>query len=384
MSSLRIASFLQGITSPGGATQGDEPNTVGFLDGLRIAQFKRNASLRAEFYRAMADTAAQGLPQIEVLRVLRSSLPSDAPLFILVNIVEDRIRGVSNKGVSAGYRSLGSVLVGLLPDIEVSMISAGESSGEIDKGWRNAASFAVRQDQQKKAIRKALIQPVGYFAALCGLLLYFSYKLLPSFAESRPRDTWPPLAQNMGWVADHVLWIVGSIIGLIFVVIYTYRWLALNWIGPRRSSADRRLPLSLAANASGAGFMLAIASFMGAGIPFSEALSTIKTTANRYLTWQIECLEDDLHAGKRPEVGLMGCSFIPKEIHWRITLYAMASSGGMAAAYERIATDMAATAESKQMAAISTLNLLMFAVMGFSILLIFGTLAGIATAGMDI
>jgi len=356
---------------------------LGFVDRLRLSQFKRNAALRAEFYRAMADSASQGLPQLEVLRVLRSSLSEQSPLYILVNVVEDRVRGISDAAGGSGYRSLGSVLVGLLPDMEVSMIAAGESSGEVDKGWRNAASFAVRQDQQKKAILKALIQPAGYFAALCGLLLYFSFKLLPGFAQHRPRDTWPPLAQNMGWVADHVLWIVGAVVGFAILMIYGYRWLALNWIGDKRPAADRRLPLSLAANASGAGFMLAIASFMGAGVPFSEALRTIKATANRYLTWQIEQLEEDLHAGKRPEVGLIGCSFIPKDIHWRITLYAMASSGGMAAAYERIANDMAQSAESKQLAAISTLNLIMFAVMGFSILLIFGTLAGIATAGME-
>jgi len=351
---------------------------------LKLASIKNNAAVRAEFYQAMADSAEQGFPQLDVLRNLKSSLSKSDAIYILVNQIENRVRGLTASASGASHRSLGTELVGLMPNIEVSMIAAGESSGQIAMGWRNAADYAMHQEQMHKSMKKAMTKPVIYLAAFIGLLLYFSYLILPKFAQSKPREQWPDISLFVGSVADNALPITGGIIGGLVFFVILYKWLSDHWIGESRAAADAMLPMSLASSSSGAGFMLSLASFMGSGISFNEAIQAIKKSSKPYMGWQIESIENDLRQGVRPENALIKRSFIHKDAHWRIALYASASSKNLASAYTRIAHAMLDANEKKQNLAFNLIQGLVLIFLFVSIILILVGIAGIVTAGVDI
>lgn len=176
-----------------------------WLDRWALSKIKSDVSLRVDFYDVMADSASEGLAQLEVLNRLRKHLKPTDPLAVMIDRVQKRLRGTLKSASGAKMRTLGTELKGILPDDELAMIIGGESSGAIEKGWRNAGSFARRQRELKSAIIGALSMPAFYMLAFVGLLLFMSFYLLPQFEAGRPRDGWPAMAQMLGWVSDNIL-----------------------------------------------------------------------------------------------------------------------------------------------------------------------------------
>ena len=219
------------------------------------------------------------------------------------------------------------------------MIQAGEESGEISEGFANAAEFVVAKGQLQGAIIESLTKPVIYFMALIGLFLFFSFKLLPSFGKFRPRHLWPTEAQALGWLADHIIPIVGSLIGLVVGGIILVTYLSRNWITNSRDFADRHLPpFSVIAQMRGATFIGALAGYISAGIPFSDAIASIKRGGNVYTRHQCDRIQNGLRNGKLPAECLVSLPMIHVSYHWIIDVYGMAHDESEA--YKTISREM--------------------------------------------
>lgn len=357
-----------------------------WLENLALRQFKADTARRADFYDVMADSAEEGLAQVEVLQKLRKHLKQQDALGIMIDRVQRRLRGAEKSASGARMRTIGSELKGFLPDIELSMIMGGESSGAITQGWRNAAAFARRQQELKSAIQGALAMPIFYLAAFIGLLLFMSFYLLPRFEAGRPRETWPAMAQNLGLLADNVFWIVGSVVLLIAGTVALMRHLNVNWTGAQRAQFDLRVPVFKAmAQIQGAGFMMALSSFMASGVSFGEAMQRMQATASPYMRWQLRQIEGLMRRGIRPEEALLRSSLIAPEYHWLISIYGMISAADAARAYARIANEMVRrTQQSVQTVVGKVLGNAMLLLLGAGVLVVYFSLYGIVTAGMDV
>lgn len=351
-----------------------------------VAAIQRNAARRAEFYDVMADSAAQGIAQTEVLQQLRRHLGRSDGLGLIIERVMRRMRGAEASPTRGTQKTVGTELSGLLPDIEVAMIAAGELSGAVQQGWRNAAQYARRMQALKASVLGALGKPLFYLAAFVGLLVFFSYYLLPRFEQTRPRSQWPAMAQNLGWVADHVLWIIGAVAVALLALAAATAMLNRRWTGTMRDAADRRWPVfALLAKLNGAGFVLGLASFLASGVSFGEALQRLRATATPYLRWQITRIEQAMRTGARPEEALLQTSLVPKAYHWIVAVYGLVGAQDAARAYERIALEMASSAERNARQILGNMlgNAMLFALAG-GIMVIYFSLMGIATAGMKL
>lgn len=303
--------------------------------------FRQNPSRRAEFYEALADSIADGMPQLDVLQKLRKYVKNSDPIAIVIDYVMQALRGGSSRSSSAQQRTVGTELKGLLPDVEVSMIVAGEFSGQIEQGWRNAAHYARKQQEMRSALLGAIAKPVMYFIGLVGLLVFFSFQIFPKFSSVSPRSSWPPLAQNIGWVADNVLWIVGFMIGFVILGGVITGVLNVRWTGELRHRMDQKVPpFSLLTGINGSGFILGLASFLGAGVSFGDALIRMRQSATPYMRWQIARIEAGLRRGLRPEEAILKTSLIPKRYAWLVAIYGSNAATKTAHAYSRIASEM--------------------------------------------
>jgi len=349
------------------------------------AQLKSDVARRADFYDVMADSAAEGLAQLEVLERLRKHLKPSDPLSITIDRVQKRLRGAGKSVAGVQMRTLGTELKGFFPEDELSMIVGGESSGAIERGWRNAGSFARRQRELKGAIKGALAMPVFYMIAFVGLLLFMSFYLLPQFEAGRPRDGWPAMAQMLGWVSDSIIWIVGLGFVAFMGLVIGLRWLNVNWIGPGRTVADLRLPIFKSlAQMQGASFMMALASFMSSGVSFGESLQRMQSTATPYMRWQIRQIEASMRKGSRPEESLLKSSLIAPDYHWIISIYGMISSSDTARAYERIANEMARrTQESIKTVVGRVLGNAMLLLLGGGVMVVYFSMYGIVATGIE-
>ncbi len=295
---------------------------------------------RKEWYRALGKIATDGLPIFDALdKMAVEFAKTKHPLTPMVKLVLLRLRGGGPSKPGQTRRTLGSELVGMVPDDEAMMIQAGDMSGRIATGLNNAAGLVETKGALKSSIIGALMKPIGYLVAMNGLLVFMSMKLLPSFEVSKPRHTWPERAQVLGSISDHSFLIAGTVATLMVLAFMGIKWIVPNWSGETREKFDRKVfPFTLIAAMNGASFLTTMAGYISAGTPFAEAVKNVSLTATPYMKYQCTKLGELMRRGRRPEEALCQLAIVPPRYHWIIAVYAM--SGDAAKAYQTIAEEM--------------------------------------------
>lgn len=360
--------------------------SAAWLEELAIARLRWDVARRADFYDIMADAAAQGLAQYEVLQQIRRHLKPGDGLALIIDRVMRRLRGAQASPTRSGARTIGTEMTGLLPQDEVAVIAAGELSGAIEQGWRNAAQFARRQQALRASVLGSLARPVFYTLTFLGLLLFLSLYLMPRFEQTRPRAQWPAIAQSLGWVSDHALWIVVAALGTLAAMALGLAWLNRHWVGDGRDAADRRWPpFTIMSQIAGAGFMLGLASFLSSGVSFGEALARMRATASPYMAWQIQRIEAALRRGLSAEEALLQSSLLSQPYHWIVAVYGLVGAQDAARAYERIALEMARRTQLALQRTLGSVlgNVMLFA-LAAGIVWVYFSLMGIATSGLKL
>jgi type II secretory pathway component PulF len=294
---------------------------------------------REEFYRIMGKLAADGLPTYEVLEHFNREFKRVGhPMSPLVAHVLIGLRG-GGASVQGRRSTVGSVLMGMVPDSEAMLIQSGETNGLIPAGYQNAAELiAVRRDISA-SLKNALAKPIGYLFALVALLLFFGLKLLPSFEQSSPREGWPPSARVLAVIADNVYWITGGMIGAIIIASVVLTWLVPRWNNALRETFDRKVfPFTIISSIYGASLLTSLAGYINAGTPFATAVQHIRSVANPYMQMQCGRLMDAMRKGKAPEDSLILLSVLPQRYHWIVSVYGMSSHSGQA--YKEISSEM--------------------------------------------
>lgn len=304
-----------------------------------LQRIRITAKTREDFYRALASTAVEGLPQGEVLDRLRKNFAKTKhPLLPLVTEVLGRIRG-KRGGSRAELKTFGTEISGFVPEAEALLIQAGEASGKISEGLLNAADYIVTKGRIRSAISEAMVKPLIYIVAFMGLMLFFSIKLIPQFEKAKPRHLWPEQAQSLGYFADHVIiYMSGAAIAVIALMVGMLQ-ASKHWTGASRDTADARIPpFTLIAQIQAANLLSSLAGFIGAGIPFSDAVAQVRQGATGYMRWQCDRLMAMMRKGKRPEESLSMLPMINPSYHWIIDVYGMGSDASRA--YRVIANEM--------------------------------------------
>jgi len=344
-------------------------------------QIRSSGGLRREFYDIMAATAQAGVPQIEVLKVLGlENGRRGHPVGYLADRITLHLRGDSRH---RGEVSIGSALLDLVPKTEALLIISGEQAGAIERGWRSAAHHVKQTMELRSQVMAVLAKPFFYLAAFIGMLYFFSVRVLPRFEENRPRELWPSDAKLLGDVADNVGLIVPGLVLLLLGGAALMSWVLARWIGPRRATADRRLPVFAAvAQLQGASFMAAMAGFIQSGIAIHDALSRMQEGASRYMAWQIGQIKQHMRAGRTPEDALLRSSLVPEEYHWIVRVYAMTEGGSANEAYSRIAEEMMRRTLTRLRVSIGgVLSNLMLALLAAGVLWIYFSIFAIASVG---
>lgn len=304
-----------------------------------FARLQITGAIREDWYRAMAKTASDGLPQVDVLERLRTNFKKTRhPLGNLIEEVLRRMRGMGSTS-RTHTRTVGTELAGMVPEEEALMIQSGEACGRISDGFINAAEFVASIRRLRTAIVSSLTKPMIYLAALIGLFLFFSFKLLPSFAKARPRHSWPPEAAALGWVADHIFLLIGGVVGFAIFAGLAITYLSRNWVSPSRDFADRYIPpFSIISQIRAATFIGSLAGFISAGVPFSEAIATIRKSGNAYTQHQCDRVQNWIRNSKTPSECLLMLPMVHPRYHWIIDVYSMSSDASQA--YKDISKEM--------------------------------------------
>lgn len=175
--------------------------------------------------------------------------------------------------------TLSEAMNGWIPSDELSIISAGEMSGNV----HNALDDIIYMNETKKKIKGALagiIYPVVLILTTCLYLHIFGTQVVPAFSGILPVDKWEGSGRTMFYlsvfVQNYLVITLLSIMMLVFVILVTLS----RWTGKCRLFVDRFIPWSIYKSIIGSGFLLSLASLINAGIPIPEALRIMIKTAN--------------------------------------------------------------------------------------------------------
>lgn len=288
-----------------------------FFQRLRIT-----TAVRLEWYDVFASLTRDGRAVADVLREMQTEFNSVRhPMAPVVNELLKRLSGGGTvKNIK--NRSIGSLLTGLVPTNEALLIEAGETTGSIAKGFERAKEYVTSTDQLIKEVKGAMAQPIVLLLVLLAVIIFYSVKVLPEFSQMAPRAMWSARAQMYGRLADAAIPLALGILVGGGAIFFAYLKVIKLWTGATREALDKHIwPFTTAAQINSAAMLASLASFVGAGKPFADAVNTLGSNSDPYMADVYLRIMGSLKRGKSPPEALSECHIIPGKFHWIIRLY---------------------------------------------------------------
>lgn len=260
---------------------------------------------RVYIYQFCADMIKAGLPLFDSLQKLQIE---GRPL--LGKGFSDKLANVLTQ--MKQETSVSSVFSGMVPNSELSVITAAEKSGSLADGFLTLVSVIHYNDELRKKIVGALVFPLIMISLSLIVIAGYSQKVFPAFASVVPVEKWPGVTQNLynfGTALYEGLWLK-MLIGFVLMVV-CIKFMMANLQGNIRNKVfDRILPFSTYRQLTSSVFLNNLSLMLSNNIPLTDALSIIRLNANRWLRWHLDVMIDNMakgiHYSKALASGLMG------------------------------------------------------------------------------
>ena len=260
---------------------------------------------RLYIYQFCADMIKAGLPLFDSLQKLQQE---GRPL--LGKSFSDKLGDVLMK--MKQETSVSSVFSGMVPNTELSVITAAEKSGSLADGFTTLVSVIRYNDEIRKKIIGAITFPLIMMSLSLVVIAGYAMKVFPAFASVVPVEKWPGVTQNLynfGTALYNGLWLK-MLIGFVLLVIAIKIAMA-NLSGTIRNRVfDRIVPFSTYRQLTSSIFLNNLSLMLSNNIPLTDSLSIIRLNANRWMRWHLDVMIDNMargmHYSKALSSGLMG------------------------------------------------------------------------------
>lgn len=248
------------------------------------------------FTRQLSTMISAGIPLLEGLEILHEQAQNPGFAVVLDQVIED-IRGGSD--LSAALEKWPKVF----SNIFVSMIKAGEVSGQLDDILIRLAEYLESSAKLKREIRSAMTYPVVSLTLVIGITAFLMIGIVPKFQEVfQSLDiTLPALTRYVMnasfWIKGHVLEILGGIAGAVVLTSAwkrtekgRYQWDWLNLRMPIFGPLFQKVALSR--------FSRTFSTLIKSGVPILGALEIVSNTAgNRVISRAIDAAKENVRQG---------------------------------------------------------------------------------------
>ena len=277
--------------------KGGKPGPVG---GGMLGSPKIRRKDLTTMTRQLATLLDAGLPLVRALRTLERQAKSNPPLRKVLGLVADSVEGGStfSEALAVHPKSFNHLYV--------NMVRAGEASGALETVLNRLAEFMEKAARIAGKVKSAMVYPIMVLTIAggitAGLMVFIVPKFSKMFAEMLPGEPLPGLTtmvvNTSTFMKDHVLVMVGGIVGFIVVVklakatgpgTYAFDWLAIT-LPPFNSLAIR---------ASVARFCRTLGTLMQSGVAVLQALQIVRDTAgNAIISRAIQDVHDAVKEGE--------------------------------------------------------------------------------------
>lgn len=204
------------------------------------------------------------------------------------------------RGLNAG-RKFSELVADYVPPAERLAISAGETTGEMARGFEMARYIAHSASRIRGVVVEALLYPLILCSVFIALLYFVAYQLLPAMLQISPAETWPTISYALYVVANFVKdWGWLTILCIIGACVYVVVRLPRS-TGPVRIWLDAKLPpWSIYRRVQGANMLVTLAALSAAGNPVDESIRRMRKIASPWLTRHLDKFQRLVASGKRP------------------------------------------------------------------------------------
>ncbi len=312
--------------------------------------------------RQLSTMISAGIPLLESLEILMGQSENPALSKVLTTIVED-IRAGSDFSRSLEKHPK------VFSNIFVSMIRAGEASGQLDVILLRLADYLEAAERLRREIRAAMTYPVISLCIIFGIAGFLMIGIIPKFKDifDSLGIELPGLTQFiMGLsflIKNNVFLILGAMVGCVFALGafrktevggHATDWLMLKT--PLLGPLFRKVALSR--------FSRTLSTLIKSGVPILEALEIVSATiGNRIIAKVVDAARENVRQGDTLSQPLSESTVFPPMVTKMIGIGE--KSGAMETLLEKIAQfyDEQVNAEVKSLT--SVIEPLLIGIMGF-------------------
>jgi type IV pilus assembly protein PilC len=318
----------QNITATKMSEKGKEFNLPTFGGGVKAKEL-------AIFTRQFSVMIDAGLPLVQCLEILAGQQENQTFQKVLAGT-----RGSVEGGatLSAAMRQYPKVFDALY----VNMVEAGETGGILDTILQRLSSYIEKNVKLKRAVKSAMVYPVGVLTIAAGVIILLLWKVVPIFATLfAGLGVDLPLPTRVVIAASNF---VGSIFGLLILVGIVGAVFAVKaWYGTEqgRFALDTvvlKIPVIgiLMRKIAVARFTRTLGTLISSGVPILEGLDiTAKTAGNAVVERALQKVRKSLEEGKSLTEPLKDCEVFPGMVTQMISVGEQ--TGAMDAMLQKIA-----------------------------------------------
>lgn len=246
--------------------------------------------------RQMAAMLSSGLTLVKALDILCKEQESEAARNVWRDVYENVQKGES---FSDALEVHGSVF----PTLLVSMVGAGESSGQMDVIMQRLSDYYANQNKLANTIKSAMVYPIILVVLTIAVVIGVFVFIMPTFEDlyDDPADMKPlsKAMMNIGkFLVAHWLILILIVAALVFAIIYALKLpdVRLKW--------DRFIIKGpgfgkLVVKIYTARFAQTMASLYSSGLPMVECLKRSSDTLNNsYISLKFRDIVDEVKSGE--------------------------------------------------------------------------------------
>ena len=292
---LIVLSVKASGASGGGSKEGG--GLKGMLTDSNPNRYKTRGDELVVFTRQLSTMVAAGIPLVEGLEILQEQAENAGFAAVLDNIVED-IRSGGDLSQSFGKYPK------CFDNIYVSMVNAGEVSGQLDDILVRLAEYMEASAHLKREIKSAMTYPIVSLVLVIGITLFLMIGIVPKFKDvfSSMDIELPALTSGTlalaEWMTEYILYIFLGAIAL-FIALKIYKktpagsrqldWLKLHV--PVFGPLFRKVALSR--------FSKTFATMVKSGVPILETLEIVSNTVgNQVISEAVDRAKESVRQGE--------------------------------------------------------------------------------------
>lgn len=293
---LRKRNLIVVSVKPSGGTQAKSGGLAGMVSDSNPDRYSPKGDELVVFTRQLSTMVGAGIPLLEALEILAEQAERAGFAAVLDNVVEDIRSGADLSSAFGKYPRCFS-------EIYVSMVRAGEASGQLDDILTRLAEYMEASLKLKRDIKAAMTYPVVSLFLVVGITMFLMLGIVPKFREvfSSMDIELPGLTAGVLGVAEWmdanvvVMAVAGAaaIVGFKFykktpIGQWHMDWVVLN--APVFGPLFRKVALSR--------FSKTFATLVKSGVPILGALEIVSATSgNRHIAKAVDDARESVRQG---------------------------------------------------------------------------------------